>query len=526
MNRDRAHGHNGPPILKNLHVKILALVLVLAGVGLCYYKVTRLGLPLQPAEQAEVWTVEARIAFKAKAGPTKVQFYIPRKPPGFAILDEDFVSSNYGLATEDDGVNRKALWAVRRTKGKQVLYYRIQLAEDRDSVRVRVTPKPRFPAVPDYPEPDRSAILAVLDQVRNGSADITSFTRELLKRLNDPSPDENVRLLRNDTKGPVEWVRNIVRVLAGARIPARIVYVLELKDGIRHGTLLPWLEVYNGSEWLAFNPETGARDFPSDVLVWRVGDDPLVTVKGGRPAEVEYSVASHSRELVSVAEQRARQIDSQVMEFSLLSLPVQTQNVYRILLLVPLGAFLVVILRNLVGVKTFGTFMPILMALAFRETKLLWGIVLFSLLVALGLMLRFYLEKLKLLLVPRLASVLIIVILLMAGVSLFSHKLGLEKGLSIALFPMVILAMTIERMSLVWEENGSAEALTQGLGSLLVASLGYLVMSSTLLGHLVFVFPELLLVLLAMTLLLGRYSGYRLSELWRFRAALRGGDKP
>jgi hypothetical protein len=138
-----------------------------------------------------------------------------------------------------------------------------------------------------------------------------------------------------------------------------------------------------------------------------------------------------------------------------------------------------------------------------------------------GLLIRFYLEYLKLLLVPRLAAVLIIVIILMAVISMFSHKLGFDRGLSIALFPMVILAMTIERMSLVWEELGPAEALKQGFGSLLVAALGYVSMSSRLLGHLVFVFPELLLVVLACTLLLGRYTGYRLAELWRFRAALK-----
>ena len=86
---------------------------------------------------------------------------------------------------------------------------------------------------------------------------------------------------------------------------------------------------------------------------------------------------------------------------------------------------------------------------------------------------------------------------------------------------MVILAMTIERMSLVWEELGATEALMQGLGSLVVAALSYLCMSSRYLEHLIFVFPELLLVVLAITLLLGRYTGYRLTELWRFRAALK-----
>jgi hypothetical protein len=186
--------------------------------------------------------------------------------------------------------------------------------------------------------------------------------------------------------------------------------------------------------------------------------------------------------------------------------------------MVPLGALLLVVLRNVIGIKTFGTFMPVLIALAFRETQLVWGIVLFSTIVALGLSVRFYLEHLKLLLVPRLASVLIVVVLLMAVLSVFSHKLGLERGLSVALFPMVILAMTIERMSIVWEERGATEALQQGGGSLVVAILAYIVMTNRFMEHLIFVFPELLLVVLAGTVLLGRYSGYRLLELFRFKA--------
>jgi hypothetical protein len=182
-----------------------------------------------------------------------------------------------------------------------------------------------------------------------------------------------------------------------------------------------------------------------------------------------------------------------------------------------------VILRNIIGISTFGTFMPVLIALAFRETQLLWGIVFFSSLVALGLCIRFYMDRLKLLLVPRLAAVLIVVVMLMALMSIFTNRLGIERGLSVALFPMVILTMTIERMSIVWEERGPYEAIKQGLGSLLAAALAYLVMHNREVQHLFFVFPELLLVLLAATLLLGRYSGYRLLELLRFKVLAKEG---
>lgn len=508
--------------MRNLHVKILAAILASIALGLCYYKVTRLGLPLLPTQQAEVWTVEARIEFKARRdSPVKVRLAIPRSPVGYTVVHESFVASSYGLTTEDDGTNRIAQWAVRKMRGWQVLYYRIQLA--RDPTRAGSPSPPPVVLEPvAFPEPLLSAVEAVLTEVQSKSADAATFSRELLSRLNNAAGDGNVNLLRQDVQEPSDWVRRLVDLLGAASIPARMTEVLLLKDGVSHGALTPWIEIHDGQEWVSLNPETGDIGLPKGAFTWQVGDGPNLEIVGGKHGKVEYSITRQTEEMTLIAEQRARQMGSRLMEFSLFSLPVQTQNVYRVLLLVPIGALLIVFLRNVIGVETFGTFMPILIALAFRETELLWGTLLFVMLVSLGLVIRFYLEYLKLLLVPRLASVLIIVILLMVAVGLISHKLGVDRGLSVALFPMVILAMTIERMSLVWEELGPAAACKQGFGSLLVAALGYLAMSSAYLGHLVFVFPELLLIVLAVTLLIGRYTGYRLLELWRFRAALRG----
>jgi hypothetical protein len=82
---------------------------------------------------------------------------------------------------------------------------------------------------------------------------------------------------------------------------------------------------------------------------------------------------------------------------------------------------------------------------------------------------------------------------------------------------MVIIAMTIERMSVIWEERGAVDAIHAGLGSLAIAVFAFIAMGQRWLEHLIFTFPELLLVILALTLLAGRYTGYRLFELRRFR---------
>ncbi len=257
---------------------------------------------------------------------------------------------------------------------------------------------------------------------------------------------------------------------------------------------------------------------PGDFLILGRGEGPLMDVAGADRRATRLSVRRSEEAGVAAALERGRLLSPEFHAFSMLGLPVATQEVYRVLLLIPVGALLLVILRNVVGIKTFGTFMPVLIALAFRETQLLAGLVLFTVLVSLGLAVRFYLEHLKLLLVPRLASLLVIVVGLMAVVRVVSHRLGIETGLSVALFPMVIITMTIERMSIVWDERGAPEAIQQGIGSLFVASLAYLAMSNAYVGHLFFVFPELLLFLLAVMLLMGRYTGYRLLDLRRFRA--------
>ena len=132
---------------------------------------------------------------------------------------------------------------------------------------------------------------------------------------------------------------------------------------------------------------------------------------------------------------------------------------------------------------------------------------LFTLIVFLGLGFRFYLERLRLLLVPRLAAVVTIVVMLMTAISILSERLGMETGLSVSLFPMVIISMVIERMSIVWEERGAATSMREGAGSLLMAALAYLFISLDVLVYWVTVFPEINLLVLGIIVVLGRYTG-------------------
>ena len=210
--------------------------------------------------------------------------------------------------------------------------------------------------------------------------------------------------------------------------------------------------------------------------------------------------------------------DSPFLVSTILGLPASERAVFRYIVLIPLGAFVVVLMRNIVGVPTLGTFMPVLLALALLEIPLVTAIIMFTLLVAAGLWFRFLLSRLNLLVVPRVAACVVIVTLLMMLMSVISFQMGMGGGIQITLFPMIILAWTIERMSLIWEEEGKRSALVQVAGSVAVAVLAYLFMRVGQIQYWAFYFPELLLVLLAGILLIGRYTGYRFSELVRFKS--------
>ncbi len=507
--------------MSRLPLHLLCGLLTVVGAGVFVYKVAALGFPVAPESETQVWTVQARFSIDAGRQPVKAVLQVPSGRPGYAILDENFVSRGYGLSLDEKNDHRSARWAIRQAAGRQTLYYRAVVYADPGR---RLTAPPPPPDPPELGEPFQTALESVLAEARRESADVPTLAAALVARLaHGGEDDEPVRLLLAGGGSVGRRAALVVELLAAGGVPARVAYGLELEQRRRSARFRPWLEVWDEGRWLAFDPETGSEGWPEQTLVWWRGDAPLIQVQGARNPEVEVSVQSDTVAAMEVAERRAELRSSRLVEFSLFGLPIQTQAVYAVMLLIPVGALLMVVLRNLVGIKTFGTFMPILVALSFRETRLVWGLVLFTVVVAIGLGLRFTLERLRLLLVPRLAAVLTIVVLLMAAISVLSHRLGLETGLSVALFPLVILTMAIERLSIVWEERGAAEAVQEGLGSLLVAAVCYLVMSLDLVEHLVFTFPELLLVVLAATLLLGRYRGFRLLELTRFKTLAEGG---
>lgn len=325
---------------------------------------------------------------------------------------------------------------------------------------------------------------------------------------------------------PTARVRLFAALVRSLSIPTRVVSATDLTEGANR-PLHVRAEVFLAGDWVPVDPVRGrfGADAGSGFVVARSGTgEALVRTNGLSRAQLTASVTREGPNEYALYQRRMAQETTLLDRVSFHVLPPRLQLAMRLLLLVPLGALIVSLYRNLVGTPTFGTFMPILIALALRETRPLAGLAVLGIVVAVGILGRRFLSLLRLLVVPRLSLLLTFVIFIVGAMALAAVQWGLEDALSAALLPMVIMTMTIERVGIVIEEEGVRSALRTLAGTVVVAGTGYVVFQSEPLQRLFFTFPELNLLVVAALLLVGRYTGYRLTELFRFRSLVGATD--
>jgi hypothetical protein len=488
---------------------VLVATLLLAGLALTFYRHYAFDVPWLPDTKRNIWSIEAKIEFEAMGEPVKLSLAVPDNQPGFERVSEHTASPGYGLAFVDEGVKRRAEWSIREASGRQIVYYQVNMLFDQNSFGNKVAVPPPLGTY-TFAGPEETAVTQMLQRARSRSADAFTMTRELIAEFNNQS--ELAQLLVQ--KKSREW--RLVEMLNLAGISARVVQTLFLEDGRRRQLLVSYLQVFSGDNYALFDPKTGQQGQANNQLIWEQNASSLLDLEGGKDSRVSFSIIRQEIPASKIYRDKAAHF-KQALDLSIHSLPLEEQTIFKGILLIPVGVLIVVIMRILVGLKTSGTFMPVLIALAFIQTSLITGLIGFFLVVGVGLIIRAYLSRHNLLLVARISAVIVSVIVIIAVFSVLAYSVGLAEGLKITFFPMIILSWTIERMSILWEEEGAKEVFTQGGGSLLVAILAYLVMMNPIVQHLMFNFIGLQFVFMALVLMCGNYTGYRLSELRRFR---------
>lgn len=510
-------------------------VLVALAAALFAWKTLVLGMPVVPSDPPGLWSIELEITARGSGERGSIRAALPSSGSGQRVFDERSSSDRLVFTIRDRGDQRLGVWSGRFAGVHRLSYgFRVQAT----GVRVALAGGAAMPVpaelasdtAPTRELPaDADEVAALLEALPLPAASdpvarlraLYTFVADEVQTLPSGSDDAVLTLLAREGS-PVGTTRLLATLLRGSGIPARVALGLRLREGASPQSS-HWVHAWVNGAWVPLSPTSDlfARR-PADVVLLRL--DSLEPIEDTGIGAVGFRFHS-LRERLRPEEVAAMMLPPSdlLAPLSLYRLPVPTQSLLRALLVLPLGALIVALLRNVVGIPTYGTFLPILVAFALRGTSLAGGMLMVAAVLGIAIFGRLALERLRLLLVPRLAFMLCLIVLVIVGFALVGRSVEQHDLYGGVLFPLVILTMLAERFSIAMQEEGLRPALVRAGWSAVVILTVYPVFRSPLAGHLMFGFPEIVLGIMGVLVWIGGYTGFRLADLIRFRSLTRAG---
>ena len=214
---------------------------------------------------------------------------------------------------------------------------------------------------------------------------------------------------------------------------------------------------------------------------------------------------------------------SDIIQF-IVSQGVSIETIYLILVL-PFVATLIAAFRQLIGVKSFGIYTPLVLTFAFWAIGIKYGITIFMVIFLTGTAVRYVLKNFRLLYMPRMAIVLTVIsmaILALLAIGGYLNKTGLAAT---SILPILILITLIEKFISAQVEKGFRTAAFLSVETLIISIAGYYFIIWDVFRTMVLEHPEYILLLFVVNIFLGKWTGIRLSEYLRFREVLKNVDR-
>lgn len=188
-----------------------------------------------------------------------------------------------------------------------------------------------------------------------------------------------------------------------------------------------------------------------------------------------------------------------------------------LLLMLPIIVTMIAFFRQVIGIKAFGIYTPAIVIFAFLATGIKYGLALFVSVIVVGMVSRILLKKLRILYLPRVAITISIVAFAMLAVLVLGGSMKRTGLAAVSIFPLVIMITIVEKFVAAQIEKGNQVALKLALETLIISILGYWVASWGLLIDAIKSYPWIILLTIPVNILLGKWTGLRLVEYFRFR---------
>ena len=198
-----------------------------------------------------------------------------------------------------------------------------------------------------------------------------------------------------------------------------------------------------------------------------------------------------------------------------------SQSVLYILLSVPFLALIISFARQFIGISTFGVFAPLMLALSFLVLGWQFGLVVFLVVLLVSNLIRMIFNRVELLYIPKvslLLSTLALSFLPVLGIAVY---FGTSLDLSLAIFPMMVMSTISEKFLSAQSAEGIQNALIATAETVIVSLLAYSFVEWDFIRDMVLATPEYVILPILANVWLGRFTGLRVSEYFKFRSLLK-----
>ena len=332
-------------------------------------------------------------------------------------------------------------------------------------------------------------------------------------RINPRASNDSEIALKRRRASTLGSNRALLALLRTARLPARLVTGVYLQDS---SALQPffWTEVYLARNWVPLDPVNGYfKKLPAYYIPFVKGSDQIIYAVDAKIQSTVFGI-DYIPELPSVLSTDKKQI-TDILDLNRLS-PAIRENL-GMLLLLPLGALATEIMRQLGGVRTYGTFTPTLLAMSTVQVDWTTAGILFLLVMLIAITIRSFVPFLILQRTARLALVFTLVSMSMVIVLSGLIYLDPTTDSTVVLLPVVVLTMMVDRIYSIADIDGTRVALVRLFWTLVAAMISVLILLQVDWGLWLVTYPEVHAMTLALIILLGLFAGPRLSEFNAFK---------
>ena len=200
-------------------------------------------------------------------------------------------------------------------------------------------------------------------------------------------------------------------------------------------------------------------------------------------------------------------------------------NTIVLILLLPFLATFFAFARIVVGLTTMEMIVTIILSIAFIATGITIGAILLFTIIIASFFSRILLKRIKIMQLPKMAmSILIVSIFVFIALSLTAF-LDVVKVTQISIFPILVFILISDKIVTLQLQRNYFETVKVTFITVTIAFIGYLFLSSASIQNFILIYPEVILVLIPLNLILGRYFGLRLTEYIRFSSLFKNGNK-